>query len=37
MASMEEPKAKWEIWVGILVAVGMIATAGYAFVETFWG
>lgn len=37
MARMEEPKPRWEKWVGILVGIGMLATAGYAFVETFWG
>jgi hypothetical protein len=28
---------KWQIAVGVLVLVGSILTAGYAYVETFWG
>ena len=28
---------KWQIAVAVLVAVGSLATAGYAWVETFWG
>lgn len=29
--------ANWQLWAGALVAIGMLATAGYAIVETFWG
>jgi hypothetical protein len=28
---------KWQIAVAVLVAVGSLVTAGYAWVETFWG
>lgn len=27
----------WQTMAGALVALGCIATAGYALVETFWG
>jgi hypothetical protein len=27
----------WEIWAGLLVALGSLATIGLAVVETFWG
>ena len=37
MASERSTGAKWQIWAGVVVAVGSLATAGYAFVETFWG
>jgi len=37
MSSRQQPTPRWEIWAGIVVALGMAATAGYAFVETFWG
>jgi hypothetical protein len=38
MATKSERKAAlWELWVGVLVGLGMAATIGYAFVETFWG
>jgi hypothetical protein len=30
-------EAKWQAWVVALVALGCLATAGYAIVETFWG
>lgn len=30
-------QAKWQSWVLALVALGCLATAGYAIVETFWG
>jgi hypothetical protein len=27
----------WQVWVGVLVGLGCLATAGYAVIETFWG
>lgn len=30
-------EAKWQGWVIALVALGCLATAGYAIMETFWG
>jgi hypothetical protein len=30
-------KAKWPIWLGLIVLVGSIATAGSAFYVSFWG
>jgi hypothetical protein len=36
--SEEPPSARvWQIWAAVLVALGCLATAGYAMVETFWG
>jgi hypothetical protein len=29
--------ARWQVPVGIFVALGCLVTAGYAIVETFWG
>lgn len=29
--------ARWQLAVGLFVAIGCLATAGYAFVENFWG
>jgi len=37
MPSTGKPRARWEIWVFLLIAVGMLATAGYAIGETYWG
>jgi hypothetical protein len=30
-------QAKWQTWAVVVVILGCLATAGYAFVETFWG
>jgi hypothetical protein len=30
-------KRGWEVWVAVFVAVGALATVGYAVGETFWG
>lgn len=27
----------WQIWAGVIVLLGCIATAAYAVVENFWG
>lgn len=27
----------WQLIIGVIVLLGCLATAGYAFVETFWG
>ena len=27
----------WQVWAGVLVLLGGLATAGYAVVETLWG
>lgn len=35
--SAEHSSRGWQIWVGVLVALGSLVTAGYAVVETFWG
>jgi hypothetical protein len=32
-----ETKPKWPLWIGLLVWLGMIATVGLAFVESWWG
>ena len=37
MTSKDEPGSLWQIWVGILVGVGMVATAAVAIIETYWG
>ncbi len=37
MASKNSPGSAWQIWVGILVFLGMAATAAVAIVETYWG
>ncbi len=37
MTSKNERGAAWQIWVGILVGIGMVATAAVAIVETYWG
>lgn len=29
--------ATWEIWVGLLVGLGIVATLGLAVFETYWG
>lgn len=29
--------ATWEVWVGLLVGLGIVATLGLAIFETFWG
>ena len=33
----EQAKSVWQIWAGIFVAIGAIATVGLAVFETFWG
>ena len=36
--SSDQPsRSAWQGWVGAFVALGCLATAGYAVVETFWG
>jgi hypothetical protein len=27
----------WQIWAFLFVALGMLATAGYTIIETYWG
>jgi len=31
------PGPKWQLWVGIFVVLGIVATVAYAFGETFFG
>ena len=36
----EESRSKaapWEPWLGLFVGLGMLLTAGWAIVETYWG
>lgn len=33
----KRPERRWQMAVGLFVAVGCVATAAYAVVETFWG
>jgi hypothetical protein len=35
--SAEHSSRAWQIWVGVFVSLGSLATAGYALIETFWG
>lgn len=35
--SPPHPKAKWPLYVGIFVALGMAATVALAFIESWWG
>lgn len=37
MTSKNERGSAWQIWVGILVGLGMVATAAVAIIETYWG
>ena len=37
MSSQSERGSVWQIWVGILVGLGMLATAAVAIIETYWG
>jgi hypothetical protein len=37
MASKNDRGAAWQIWVGIFVGLGLVATAAMAIVETYWG
>jgi hypothetical protein len=37
MSSKNGRGSAWQVWVGILVGLGMIATAAVAIVETYWG
>jgi hypothetical protein len=33
----QQAGSRWQLWVGLFVAVGSVATIGLAVVETFWG
>ena len=33
----ERKPARWQIWVGLFVGLGMAATIGWAVIETYWG
>jgi hypothetical protein len=38
MAARSDQKGgRWQIWVGLFVAVGALATIALAVIETFWG
>jgi hypothetical protein len=38
MAAQSEPKGgRWQLWVGLFVAVGSLGTIAFAVIETFWG
>jgi hypothetical protein len=32
-----ERGARWQVWVGLFVLLGSIATVAYAFAESWWG
>jgi hypothetical protein len=32
-----EPPPRWPLYVGIFVAIGMVATIALAFIESWWG
>jgi hypothetical protein len=33
----EAKPARWQIWVGLFVALGMAVTIGWTVFETYWG
>jgi hypothetical protein len=37
MSAAGRKSALWEKWVGLLVALGSLATIGLAVFETYWG
>ena len=37
MSKSDAKGAPWEIWVGLLVGLGSLATIGLAVFETYWG
>jgi hypothetical protein len=37
MTTKNDRGSAWQIWVGILVFLGSVATAAVAVVETYWG
>ena len=37
MSSKNARGSVWQVWVGILVGLGMFATAAVAVIETYWG
>ncbi|MEA3002916.1 MAG: hypothetical protein QOH81_1704 [Sphingomonadales bacterium] len=36
-AAQPAEKPKWPLWLGLFVALGCVATVGYAFYESLWG
>jgi len=36
-AKSERQGGRWQLWVGLFVAIGSIGTIALAVVETFWG
>jgi len=37
MAEHDRSAAPWEIWAGLIVALGSAVTIGWAVIETYWG
>jgi hypothetical protein len=35
--SRHASNARWQVPVALFVALGCLATAGYTWIETFWG
>jgi hypothetical protein len=36
-ADAGEKRGRWQLFVGVLVAIGCLVTAGFAVFQTFWG
>jgi hypothetical protein len=36
-SDQESQSRRWQIGIGLLIALGCLATASYTVIETFWG